>query len=257
MTSPYIFGTEDIEAELLMVGSCSRTYRLNDIVIKTVRTDDEPGPVQANVEAMRVEAIVYHILGAHDRIATCLYASPMNDLILLPYYENGNLKAHITLHGPTHLHEWAKQMIEAVAFIHCRRVRHSNLRLKQWLLDSRMGARLSGFNSSGHDEQRRLDLGSSGAFGYEICSHFMPRSPDEDSSDRSDVFGLRSALYELEHGSSPYASASDEMVAEHYARGLFPSVSHLGMGSIIASAWRGEFESASEMLSAGEASCYL
>jgi len=158
---------------------------------------------------MAVEANVYRILGTHNLIARCHYVSPWRDMILLQFYDNGNLKQYVEAHGPTQLRKRAKQMIEAVDFIHSKGVRHSDIRLDQWLLDSGKNARLSDFNSSGYDECPSLGLPGEKALGNEDPSDFMLRDPAEDSSVRSDLFPLGSALYELEHGRAPNA-ADDE-----------------------------------------------
>ena len=126
-----------------MIGSRSSTYRLGQVVIKVPRIDEEAEITQENAKATTIEANVYRILGTHDRIANRLYISPTKDMIMLEFYGHGNLKDYVAIHGPTQLHKWAKQMIEAVQFIHSKGVRHSDIRLNQWLLDSGMNARLS------------------------------------------------------------------------------------------------------------------
>nr|POF04438.1 isoform 2 of cbl-interacting serine/threonine-protein kinase 8 [Quercus suber] len=237
-----------VETELLMIGSCSCTYRHGQVVIKISRVDEEADITQGNAKATTIEANVYQILGTHDRIANCLYISPTKDMIMLEFYSHGNLKDYIAIHGLTQLHKWATQMIEAVQFIHSKGVRHSDLRLDQWLLDSGTNARLSDFNSSGYDECPAFGLNSEKALGNEDPSHFMPRDPSEDNTIRSDLFALGSALYEIEHGSAPFADAVDETITQRFALREFPAVSHLILGSIISGAWEGKFDTAVEML---------
>lgn len=234
-----------------MVGSCSSTYRLGQVIIKVPRIDEEAAITQGNAKAMTIEANVYRILGTHDRIANCLYISPMRDMIMLEFYGNGNLKDYVANHGATQLRKWAKQMIEAVQFIHSKGIRHSDIRLSQWLLDSGMNARLSDFNASGYDECPALGLHGEKALGEEDTSHFMPRASSEDNSVRSDLFALGSALYEIEHGSTPFADADEETIAKRFALRQFPSVSNLTLGCIISGSWRCKFDSAAEMLQMG------
>ena len=57
-------------------------------------------------------------------------------------------------------------------FIYTMGVRHSDLRLDQWLLDADLNARLSDFNASGYDAKTALGLEGSKALGHEISSHF-------------------------------------------------------------------------------------
>ena len=64
-------------------------------------------------------------------------------------------------------------MIEGVAEIHQNGIRHSDLRLDQWLLDEKLDARLCDFNASGFDANEKLDLQESKSIGLEVYSHFM------------------------------------------------------------------------------------
>lgn len=102
-----------------------------------------------------------------------------------------------------------RTLIEAVEFVHSNGVRDANIRLDQWLLDSERSARLSDFNSSGYDKCPPLGLESEKAIRNEAPSHFMPRDPSGNNSVRSDLFAVGSALYELEHGSAPYADIEE------------------------------------------------
>ena len=239
-------------AELLTVGECSATHRVGDTTVRSVRIDADPDVTHDNALAMTAETNAYKILGAHNRIATCLYISPIADILVMRFEHNGNLKDYAQAHGTApHLHQWARQMIEAVAFIHSKGVRHSDIKLSQWLLDGELNARLSDFNACGFDSQPGLDLDGSKALGYEQPSHFMPRDPDRDNTVRSDLFALGSALYELERGRCPYAELREELITGFFASEHFPSLAGLSMGFIISACWRGEFLSAGQMLRAG------
>lgn len=244
-----------IEPKLLMIGSCSSTYQLGKVIIKVPRIDEEAEMTQDNAKAAKTEANVYRILGLHDRIANCLYVSPTNDLILLEFYSHGTLKDYVAIHGLTQLLKWANQMIERVQYIHSKGVRHSDIRLNQWLLDHGMNARLGDFNSSGYDECSVLDLPGQKAIGIEDPNHFMPRDSCEDNSVRSDLFAFGSALYEIEYGRVPFTDEDDETVTQRFARRQFPSVSNLTLGRIISGSWKGEFESATAMLQSARPLC--
>jgi len=102
-----------------------------------------------NCKAMRNEANIYVFLGEYPSIARCLTVAPARDYIELEYYPNGTLKDHLDQHHAdittSYLKRWARQIIESVSFIHG--VRHSDLRLDQWLLDADLNARLSDFNA--------------------------------------------------------------------------------------------------------------
>lgn len=76
-------------------------------------------------------------------------------------------------------------------------VRHSDLRLDQWLLDNDMDARLSDFNGSGYNARAALGLEGSKALGHKESSYYLPRDPTTDNRNESDLFALGSVLYEL------------------------------------------------------------
>lgn len=246
----------DKDIELLMIGMSSLTHRVGKVVIKTPRIDEEASITQENARATATEANVYMILGKHPRIAECLYISPTKDLIALEYYHNGTLKDHIIHNRPKDIQKWAQQMIEGIVEIHSRGVRHSDIRLDQWLLDSELNARLSDFNASGHDGNTALSIPSTKAMGLERVSHFMPRDPDEDNTVQSDLFALGSALYELcENGTSPFGGEADELITSRFEQGVFPSVSHIKLGRVIAGCWNREYSSAVEVLRSSEEIC--
>ena len=157
-----------------MIGTSSCTYQVGKVVVKVPRIDEETEITHENATAMKVEANAYTILGSHDRIANCLYVSPTRDMIVLEFYVNGNLKDHTSINGPVQLHKWSRQMIEGVVVVHGKGIRHSDIRLDQWILDSGLNARLSDFNASGYDEQPALGIPGTKALGNEGPSHFMP-----------------------------------------------------------------------------------
>jgi serine/threonine protein kinase len=241
-----------LETALLTTGSCSATHRLGEVVVRVARIDDDPGITRGNAEAMAMETHVYKILGAHPRIAVSLYLSPIGDMVVLGFYANGNLKDYITAHGTTQLHKWAKQMIEAVGYLHVKGVRHSDIKLSQWLVGSDLNAYLSDFNGCGYDAQPLVGISSMKALSHESPSHFMPRDPSDDNTVKSDLFALGSALYELERGSTPLINISEEKVTESFKQGNFPPVSSLTLGNIIIQCWKGQFNSASEILHDGD-----
>ncbi|KAK5731679.1 hypothetical protein LTR17_011150 [Elasticomyces elasticus] len=251
---------EQAEASMLSCGT-SCTYRIGQYIVKIPRLDLEDGALseQHLHHAVR-EANAYRILQSHDRIAKCMHACPIGGLVALEYYRNGNLKAYVDKHGPTRLLTWAKQMVESLEYIHSKGVRHSDLRLDQWLLDSDLNVRLSDFNGSGYDGCMVLGIEAKMNSALESGAYFMPRDPELASTVRSDLFALGTSLYVLETGSTPFAQGDEatishresydreEAITERFARGEFPSVASLALGSMIKGAWEGRFDSATEML---------
>lgn len=194
------------------------------------------------MEACRNEADVYLILGSHHLIAKCLSIGPQKEYIELQYYPNGNLKEYVDRNRAstteTDLKRWAHQMIQSVAYIHSKRVRHSDLRLDQWLVDAGLNARLSDFNASGYDDQPDLGLKGRPAQGLESPSHYLPRDPGADNTVESDLFALGSTLYELVAGRKPYEGMSDESIESLFGEGKFPNTEGLLLDDIILGRWK-------------------
>lgn len=245
--------------ELLMVGMSSKTYRIGNKVRKEchVLTDDA-GITAQNLDACNTEANVYLILGAHPLIATCLSASPSEGYVELEFYPNGTLKSYMKRNRPnikrSEFERWAVQMIESIVYVHSKGVRHSDLRLDQWLVDEARNARLGDFNASGYDAQSSLGLKRRVACGLESTGYYLPRSSDADSSVVSDLFALGSSLYELNTDRHPYQGLDDDMVEGLFAKGDFPSTEGLLFGAEISACWNQKFTSARDLLDAAKTS---
>ncbi|OAL56910.1 hypothetical protein IQ07DRAFT_582198 [Pyrenochaeta sp. DS3sAY3a] len=56
------------------------------------------------------------------------------------------------------LKRWSYQIIKCLAYNYLKGVRHSDLRLEQWLVDVDLNARLSDFNAAGFDDQSDLRI---------------------------------------------------------------------------------------------------
>lgn len=236
------------QRELLMVGMSAKTYRIRDTVRKECHAlPDDVGITEQNMEACRNEADVYLILGEHPLIATCLSVGPHTEYIDLEYYQNGNLKQYVNSNHASiteaDLKHWAHQMIESIAYIHSKGVRHSDIRLDQWLVDAGLNARLSDFNASGFDPQPDLGLEARPALGIESPSHYLPRDPEADNTVESDLFALGSSLYELVAGHSPYEDLSNESIESLCREEDFPSTEGLLLGEIIRKCWKRRYRS--------------
>ena len=239
--------------KLLMVGMSAKTYHIQNFVRKECHVlPDDTGITKQNMESCRSEADAYLILGIHPLVATCLSIGPHKDYVDLEYYQNGNLKEYVDSNRAqitqTDLKRWAHQMIESVAYVHSKGIRHSDIRLDQWLLDLGLNARISDFNASGFDFQPDLGLAARPAIGCEKPSHFLPRDPEADSTVQSDLFALGSSLYELVTGQSPYEGLSDESIELLFQKENFPSTETILLGDVIANCWKQKYHSAKDIL---------
>ena len=246
-----------VRPTLIAVGMSAKTYLKGNTIIKVPRVDDEDDQIiEANRKAARNEADVYILLDKHPYIAVCNYISPSKDYLELEYYPHGSLSDHVKSHRnkitDAALKRWARQMIEGISYLHVKGVRHSDLRLDQWLLDVDFNARLIDFNGSGYDPCPNLGLEGSEAVGMERSSHYMPRDPSLDSTVASDLFALGSVLYELVVGENPYEGLNDDTIVTLFEQGQFPSVKGLLLGNIIIRSWKMQFVSADDLLCYGE-----
>lgn len=242
---------------LIAVGISAKTYLKGNIIIKVPRIDDEDDQItEANRKAARNGADIYVLLNKHPSIAVCNYISPSKDYLELEYYPHGTLRDYVNDHRnkitDAALKQWARQMIEGISYLHNKGVRHSDLRLDQWLLDVDWNARLIDFNGSGYDPCRTLGLEGSEAVGMERSSHYMPRDPSLDSTVTSDLFALGSVLYELVVGENPYEGLDDDMIMTLFEQGQFPSVKGLLLGNVIIRSWKMQFVSADDLLCYGK-----
>ena len=244
-----------VPPKVLSIGNTSETWLVNDVIRKTYHVDPEdPDITKANIEAAENEANIYMILGKHPLIAECQAIGPAKEFIELRFYSRGSLRDYVSfniLHITDHqLNMWARQLVESVAYIHGKGVRHADLRLDQWLLDDKLCPRLSDFNGSGFDRQPTLGLDSTPATNIEPASHCLPRDfeQDKDSTVKSDLFALGSSLYQLMTDSLPYEDEEDDLIATNFANNVFPKVDHISIGRVIMACWLGHYRSADDIL---------
>lgn len=184
--------------ELLMVGNTSETWLIENIVRKVCRTESDADATKANVEAAKNEANVYLTLGDHPLFAKCLSIGPKKEYIELMFYPRGTLRDYIYSSRSdiisSQLKTWARQLVQSVAYIHSKGVRHADLRLDQWLLDQDLQPHLADFNGSRYDSQLALGLAFTPATGMESVPYCLPRDFNQDSTVKSDLFALRAFL---------------------------------------------------------------
>jgi serine/threonine protein kinase len=216
--------------------------------------------------AVRNEKVAFKRIGSHPRIARWIPHDGC-DYIDLEYYPNGNILDYLDQHGnqisPALVAQWGLQIIEAVIVIHASDIIHSDLNLKQIMLDGNFDARLSDFNAS-------ACLGQP-ALGYEKATHFLPRDPNDANTVRSDLFALGSTLYELAYCKAPYSELypqqptsldpdtynsycklqeqADQKVQQLFSEKRFPDISCSFCGVTIRGCWEERFASAEEVLS--------
>ena len=155
---------------LISVSIFSKVYPVDNLFIRKVPRDND----RDNVQAIRNKATIYALLGNDAHIVNCLSAGRSVDYVDLEYYPHSDLKAYFERNKETIMSAFrmriARQVIEAVVLVHRKCIVHSDLALRQFLLDTKDNARLSDFAASGYPGQYAL--------GMECASHYLPRDPD-------------------------------------------------------------------------------
>ncbi|RAK79946.1 uncharacterized protein BO72DRAFT_493782 [Aspergillus fijiensis CBS 313.89] len=151
--------------------------------------------------------------------------------------------------------KWFRQILEAAVLIHSFGVIHSDLALRQILVDDTLDLRLGDFNSS--------QCTGPPALGHEKASHCLSRDYE------LDILVLGSTLYELVAGGAPYSELNpnesddpdsikaqirrqhavvDIEMEDRYRKQQFPVVTDVRRGDIILGCWKGQFATAQEAL---------
>ncbi|OIW30486.1 kinase-like protein, partial [Coniochaeta ligniaria NRRL 30616] len=179
----------------------------------------------------------------HDRLLQMIKYCP-EDGLFLQYMPRGNLRDHIqnsaaSITASQRL-QWAYDAAEALHLLHYHGVIHCDVKPENFLLDSTSRLKIIDFSGSSFDGI----LGSA----IEGTRFFLPRSWDEESTVRTDLFALGSTIYEIMTGRQPYDDLPDDEVETRYSQQIFPPVQGVHCEQVIMACWRGEVSSAKEAM---------
>lgn len=227
---------------LIGVGVFAHVHRLDGGMVRKVPAPD-PDNLNLAMKSIRREGQIYDHLGDHPRIIKCLARGDL--FVDLEYAPYGHIESYLKYYQDTSNEcrvRFAREVIEAVVFIHGKGIIHSDLAARQFLVDSTLNVKLSDFGFSSFSDGDVL--------GFENTSHHLPRDIDGNmpSTFQSDLFALGSTLYEVMAGKRPYEGKSDDIIAQLYSDGSFPKVTGIPCGHIIIGCWQGRFKSAAEVL---------
>jgi serine/threonine protein kinase len=225
---------------IIGVGQFAIVHKLNNKIVRKVPSDRS---YIYSVQAIEIEAKIYGHLGRHKRIAKCIRCG--DDYIDLRYEPNGNLETYLRDNPLCDQlrHRLARQAIEAVVFIHEKRVIHSDLSARQFLLDKNFNVRLSDFGGS--------SLNGSEAIVMENATHFLPRDEESPNTIQSDIFALGSTIYEILVGRKPYDEMEEEEVQRLYSNKEFPrleGIRDIQWRNVVQKCWRTDYKTASDIL---------
>jgi serine/threonine protein kinase len=127
---------------------------------------------------------------------------------------------------------WAKQVTDALCFVHGKHVIHGDLTCSNIFLNEHLNAKVADFCSSSIDGSPLLV--------QVTASH---RYPGPLLSVQGDIFALGSTLYEIMTGVVPYHELSEEEIEARYSKRDFPETKSLGLvGGIIMGCWQGRYD---------------
>lgn len=230
------------QTDIIWGGNTAKVASLADgTVLKYVWDRDDPRAKKC----LEIEHSILTELGPHARIVK--YLGKDNRGLRFELAANGDVRRYLTSPDSSESPErvrrkWAEQAAEALAFVHEKGVIHCDIHPNNLLLDKQLDIQLCDFAGSlcGALE---LDGGA-----MESTRFFLPRDQHATPDMKSDLFALGSAIYFIMSNHEPYDSLPEEEVTAHYLKKEFPDVQSLSCGRVIASCWKGEFESAQEVV---------
>jgi serine/threonine protein kinase len=179
----------------------------------------------------------------HDRLVQLIRYAP-EDGVVLQYMLRGNLRDHIQNAGTriTLLQrlQWACDAAEALQLLHSHDIIHWEVKPGNFLLHSASRLKIIDFSGSSFDGK----LG----FAFEGTRFCLPRSWDDESTVRTDLFALGSTIYEIMTSKQPYQGLPDEEVETRYSKHMFPGVDKIHCGQVIVDCWRGNIKTAEEVM---------
>ena len=189
------------------------------------------------------EAKIYAILGFHKRILKC-FGLEQNGL-LLEKAAKGTLRDLLRANEVSifHKRKWSLQLVEAVAYIHCKKVIHCDISPRNCFLSETLDLMLGDFQGNYTDREGQLRQGCAAE---EVrCS--LP-DPVHEPDQQSDLFAVGSTIYEIFMGHEPFPELEDEKIEERYRAGQFPDLSECIVGDFIGKCWRQQYRSAEQCI---------
>jgi serine/threonine protein kinase len=191
---------------------------------------------EENKDDIVIEKRIYERFSEHGGHEGLLhYHGPYESGIRLEFACNGNLRSFLKKRAKDINIErrlrWAKQITNALRFVHSTHVVHGDVTYGNILLDGQLHIKLSDFGGSSLDGSPLL-----------VAVTASHRCSGSVSSMQGDIFALGSTLYEIMTGVVPYYEYSEEEVKARYSKGKFPETKFLGsIGDIIARCWHGQY----------------
>jgi serine/threonine protein kinase len=207
-----------------------------------------PWPGLREAECRRdltIEAAIYNRLPPHPRLVKLINWDPDKCVITLEYMPNGNLSAYLSTYNDTitlpQRLRWIQEAAEGLQLLHSANVMHCDVEPKNFLLDAALGFRVIDFGGSSLESTRAT-----------ACPGTRFEPPDFDWNSlqtiKDDLFSLGSTIYNILTGERPYQEVPSDEVRRRYQAREFSDVSKIPYGEIIERCWRGEINTAQEIV---------
>ncbi|KAF1990327.1 kinase-like protein [Aulographum hederae CBS 113979] len=190
----------------------------------------------SDAPAIDIERKIYERFeehGGHKHIVR--YHGTFEHAIRLEYVPNWNFKRYLDTNRETITQQqtltWARQLADALSFVHERQVIYGDLNVHNVLLDANLDVKLADFAGSSMDGSELLVVVT--------ASHLIP---GENLSIQGDLFALGSTLYRIATGLNPYSELEEDEIETRFLNGEFPETKSLGRcGEVVSGCWRGEY----------------
>jgi serine/threonine protein kinase len=207
-----------------------------------------PWPGFREVDSRRdliIEAAIYNKLAPHPRLVELIDWDPDKCVLTLEYMPNSNLSKYLSVHNDTitltQRLRWIHEAAEGLQLLHSAKVIHCDVEPKNFLLDGGLHLRITDFGGSSLEGSRAI-----------VCpgTRFEPPNFNWNSQQtiKDDLFSFGSAMYNIITGERPYQEVSSDEVRRLYQSREFPTVSGIPCGRMIERCWRGETNSAQEIV---------
>lgn len=184
-------------------------------------------------------------MGRHPRILTFLGLDSRG--LRLEKALNGTVYDFLRIHSTNSANKlkWSRQLAEAVAYVHSKKIIHNDISIRNCFLDENLDLMLGDFQGLYTDNDGRARE----AYAYGQLKSSVPGLVWR-SHQRSDLFAIGTAMYEMMTGHEPYPeldSIEDEArIEELYASGQFPELHEIVGQDVIWKCWSQLYETAEE-----------
>lgn len=235
--------------ELLAMGSAGAVFTFPDrpnVVCKMPFRPVVPSAHEGNLPADDVEdeKRIYKRLGKHPNIIGCLEIT--EESIHLERATPGCLRLYFKDGGSATLEErlrWSRDLASVIQYLHDHNVRQVDIGGRNILLDADRNIRLCDFAGSVIDDVKPTIVAQNGF-----------RHPDEKEAWggtlRAEIHALGSTIFEIMTSTGPYRREEQETegsALDLMRRGVYPDVTDVVLGKVIAACWRGEYGSAQQV----------